>query len=677
MRKITKKILNSKFLKAIIVFFLITGFLLPLLNFPILTTENTLDSSWFYALTKTKSLSPPLIFGKDIGFTYGPMASLFGPVLPQMEFDNFARLKLIFSFLMLLMVSFLIVKITSKISRWKFLILLGSLFLTTTLNLSMLSDVLWAEVGLLLAFFLLTYESPAPVKIFLLLIFTLFSGFGIFLKFSFGFYLFLFSFILIGIFIIKEKKWLKIYGFSLLIVLFLTIVIVWYTLTGANLWYLFQYFQHGIQISSNYSEIMASEPLEKLSFILPKSLFSLRYLFPVGIIFMILVIGFRSEKIFFIFLLLNSFFLFKIGFTRADYPHLLNFFKGIWFILLCVGLMVEKRRNLNFIFLLLVIFWFVGFKGVELYGFKTKKRESYLINLSFMKNFWNITDIVNWEKNFEKAKVASTKNLLKLEKKYEELFQFLKKESPVDKKILFLPWELMFAEIVPSKLQVLPTLQVYNSPLCPLFKKKDIEMFSNNPPDYILLGLNYLQKRSLVADMSHIFPFIISNYEIVKGFQDYVLLKKKANFYSMHPIETHKNLNILNKLLFVKAKDLIIHPWFNLQKFLFKGPIIVVDISTKKGKREYRISPTQLEKGVFFLLPGVQIEDLFSSKKFAPPENLSVKIKPVFFYKTIDITAKLEINLSIEVTSLLRSIHLASTEKNDNFLNPHLYFFNL
>jgi len=234
MRKITK-IFNSNLLKIIIVLFLITGFLLPLLNFPILTTENTLDNSWFYALTKTKSLSPPLIFGKDIGFTYGPMASLFGPVLPQTKFDTYARLKLIFSFIMLLMLSFLIVRILSKISRWKFLILLGSLFLTTTLNLSMLSDVLWVEVGLLLAFFLLTYESPAPVKIFLLLIFTLFSGFGILIKFSFGFYLLVFSFILIGIFIIKEKKWLKIYGFSLLIVLFLTIVFEWYSLTEAHL----------------------------------------------------------------------------------------------------------------------------------------------------------------------------------------------------------------------------------------------------------------------------------------------------------------------------------------------------------------------------------------------------------------------------------------------------------
>jgi len=389
---------------------------------------------------------------------------------------------------------------------------------------------------------------------------------------------------------------------------------------------------------------MTSESLEKLSFILPKSLFSFRYLFPLGIIFMILLIGFRSEKVFFIFLLLNSFFLFKIGFTRADYSHILNFFKGIWFILLCLGLLVEKKKNLNSIFLLLVVFWFVGFKGVELYGFKTNKAEPYLINLRFMKNFCNITDIVNWRENFEKAKVASAKNLSKLEKRYEELFQILKKEPLADKKILFLPWELMFAEIVPSKLQVLPTLQVYNSPLCPLFKKKDIKMFSNNPPDYILLGLNYLQNRSLVADMSHILPFIISNYEVVKKIQNYVLLKKKANLYSMHSVETHKNLAILNKLLFVRAKDLIIHPLFELQKFLFKGPIIVVELSTKKGKRAYRISPSQLEKGVFALLPGVQIEDLFTSKKFAFPENLVVKIKPVFFYKTIDINAKLDLS---------------------------------
>lgn len=598
-----KSIWSNIWVKFIVIALVVLSNYSTLLTFQPINIHYTIDGSALFAISKTRTLTPPLIIGKDIGYTYGPLSSLWGPVLPDSNL-SFHVIGLIISILLIILTIYLLIALARNANGWRFwsLVILVALFPFPDMSMcgfvfAALVDVPWIQLGLMLAVTSLFGLPGSRLKSISLPLLSLLAALGMFLKFTIGFHLFFLFIVTLCINIISKTDKRLIYA---TVGIYLTSLLsIWFVLTGGGLTAFFTYLVHGFQTSSYYSEFKII------------NLFSgFLYLLPLAIVILNVIFGFYIGGIGLgAILLCNSFLLFKHGFVSAD-THMFSFFIAEWFVLFCLaGLITIKKTTLkiNIAYISLILFWFIGYQGVR-YGVM----DSRYLPTEIFTGLGNVTQIFQPVKNFNAAKNQTISNLVDLRERHKNLFDKLDKYCSPEKTITFLPWDLYFAGLVKSRWQPLPTFQLYVSAWMPGFMARDKALFyGDSPPDFIVLGQEGLDDRSPVAEMSHILPAIIERYEVLDKADGYLILKLRKTRLVLKYAGYDAGLNG-SKLIFIKSAGMKRQPWFEIQKLFFKGPQFSIVIALKDGKYlRYRVHATQLERGVFFSLPGVRMEDLF------------------------------------------------------------------
>ena len=617
-----KSILSNTWIKSIILTIIILSNYSALFVFHPVHIDYIIDGSALYAISKTRMLDTPLILGKDIGYTYGPLTSLWGSVLPDSSFFIFG-IGLFINILIVILTIYLLINLTKTMDAWRFwpLVMALAIFPLPDLSMSVFAamiDVPWIQLGLLLAITSAYAPKEERIKNISLPLLALLSALGMFLKFTIGFHLFgiLAIALLLHILSKANRSWI----YAAIGIYIISLISIWYILTGGGIPSFFSYLIHGFITASNYSEFK----IINLSS-------NLLYLFPIAILIINMIFSFYIGGFWLsLILLFNSFLFFKHGFVSAD-THIFSFFAAEWFIMLCFAGMITAKKPklaLNVLFAFLMLVWFIGYVGMR-FGV----RPSPYMPTEIFTGLGKTASLVHPAKNFNDAKKQSIIYFSYLRERHKRLFDKLDKYCRPENTITFLPWELYFAELVKSRWLPIPTFQIFVSAYMPGFMIRDKAFFSGaSSPDFIVLGQEGLDDRSPTEEMTHILPEILEHYEVIDKADGFLILKRRQIKLTLKYADYTGDLKG-SKLIYIKTNNIKKQPWFELQKTIFKGPQFSIVLFLKDGKYvRYRVHATQLERGVFFSLPGINMEELFYPTQKNPIDGpVSIMFIPEVF----------------------------------------------
>jgi hypothetical protein len=623
---------------------------------------NGLDGSWFYAFSKIITLKPPMILGRDISITYGPLSSLWGPVLPGSQFEFYRGVGLLINVLLVLLAAAaaaLFARVSTGRRFWPLAVLLGIYPILAIGHLQglgssqqnwthlfplleiHLSDVRWTQLGLMLAVIsavgiadndpvLAAQKELLPGVCFVLL--AMLAATGMFVKFSTGWELLLFSMFAFAWRILTRPR-LR-WNLIAVGVYLLTLTLLWHIETGGGLSSLGEYLADGLRVSSSYSEFSISNISMKDVQL---------YLFPAGIVALDAVLGYLAGGLGLGGLLFfNSFLQFKHSVVRAD-SHLFIFFAAQTFTLLCLAGVLslrKSRRVTDALYFALLVLWFSGFQSLLSYA---DVADPFQPRNHVFSGLVKTLDLASPGRSFAVAEAGSVAGFAQFRKEHQALFSKLNALCSPEKSITILPWELSAAELTTCRWRPMPTLQMYISAQFPGLQASERAVFSGPAaPDIVLLdGRGGIDHRSLIADMSHIMPEILERYEVaaVDGF--YLILKRRAK-----PLHLRCAPNGIgphaNKLLRIRVAGLKNQPWFNLQNALFKGPEfnMLLTRQDSRGSRN-RVFASQLQDWTYFSVSGTSWEELFQPLRADAPDNpINIQFVPVCFAESaVNLTA--------------------------------------
>ncbi len=606
---------------------------------------NELDGSWQYAISRTKHLSPPMIFGKDIAFTFGPLGFLLaGPVLPDEKFSPTHAFSYSMNLLLILAMLFIFINMAIKAGNPIFW-LLTMLALPYPL-LFFRSATAWSGLATLLAMAAVSEGSSNTARKTCLALLAFLGPFALMVRYPLG----LLFFLMLGLALLANLHDQDGRGFLLGLAAFSTagIVILWKIFSGGGIASLITYLVIGAQISSRYCEYMMSNK----ALLVAGALWF--YAVPLMIIVTNTILGRKLGNNWIAAILaVSSFMLFKEGFVRAD-AHILTFFPGQWYILLGITSLLHlpaKRSFFSALLVSLVVMWLICYQAVLSEG---KIKTMFIPRDDIIQNIKELPASLNPSSSFNSAAAMSSDKFNGLKQQYYGLFKKLDACCTPNKTITFLPWELLFAELVKAKWRPLPTLQLYHSEQVPSYMDLDRELFSGSSPvDIIVLGTKSLDGRSSVAELSHILKEVVEGYRVSDKSDGYFILKRRNRNAPLvfTPYVQGKACN--DPLLFIKALNVKKHPWFDVQNIMFKGPQFSIEISRGNKKDKWRAYASQLEEGAFYNIPGTDLEQVLSGERTGKYDKISVRLVPEIF-------AGICLNSSPEF--LIMTCHIAQTE---------------
>lgn len=588
-----------------------------------ITPNNLLDGSWKYALIKTKHLAPPMIFGKDIDFTWGPLGALAaGQVLISDKFGGFWAFRYLLLLATLFAIAFFFIRFSRTMKTKDFY----SLFLVSAIFPILLYkiDVAWGALAFYLAYLSALPDQETRKRQIYISSLALLAAIALSLKISVGFHLCALTGLSIAAysFIEKEARFPALITGSFC----MASLIIWNRATGSGIAEFLAYIKNGVQVSSLYSEYMINSfdiAHYRLWF----------YLVPVIIIILNTYLGYRSGNIWSaLIIFVSTFALYKNGFVRAE-GHMIRFFTAQWFILICLASASKDKwddKLLRKTFIFLFVFWFLTFQIESSWttDYKMFVPQGYLIDSAI-----DLPRSINPYHSFALAQKESEYNLNKLRIRFKRLFNKLDKYCTNFDTITFLPFQLSFAELTKAKWMPLPTLQLYHSRQAFAYLEKDKKLFAGeNAVDYIVIGKLAIDERSPAAEMSHIIKEIIGGYALIDEADNYMILKKNSSTKKAHESGSNIAGRTKGALVHVKVKHMKRQPWFGMQTALFKGPQFSIKIGTGDGRSSvWRMYASQLESGAYFGIPGASLEDTIRGTNSAYNGPITIEFLPEMF----------------------------------------------
>lgn len=579
-----------------------------------------IDGAWQYALNKLNIL-PQFLYGRDVVFTYGPLAFLFYPF----KYGNNIVLSTIFNILNWLVALTLLVFNTFRFNKdfptgkIVFLIL-GLLFFTqrfwdTNVNL----------IFMLIVFSLWFIEPEEKIGTCLLSALAgIYSVFSLFLKFNCGALALTSSLLLATTIFVYKKKSFKPFVFSYLttfIVSFTTVFLIYFK-SFENF---FKWCIGSISVASGYSAAM--------SYIGPQRYTGIA-LITIGM-YVLLLYGLykRDFKTFIGAFLLSPFifFLFKHGFVRQD-DHMYSFFLAVPWAIGFLSFYVDKKHYRYFLKMFLIILILCS-----IYSFN----KGFTGNLS-----------LQVKQLFELNKLQQNA-LLDKEKSFKDLI--LPKEwtdTIGQNSIQILPYMILYAEANHlTGWQPNPVLQLYQV-YTQYLDNLSAESFTK--PDaakYILLEFWDLDNRNMILDTPATWNIIIPNYSVVLHNNKFLLLERNKEAFKLKfktissknsefnrwikiPQEQNKNLYASFKI-----KESVLGKFLTL---VFRGYPIYMEIQYKNGAtKQYRVLADTLKNPVLIdHIPNNinqlrQIIDQSSTQKTQVDKIRFINKAPLLFNKKI------------------------------------------
>lgn len=572
-----------------------------------------LDPSWSNVINY--AFINDMSFGKDLVFTYGPLGSFRFPGYVYAESSYYTAIVL--SVFIALIVATSLFMITRKIN------LLGKTLGIIAIFTGLINDGLFFWYLIPILFVIITFEKDNE-KIYKTLSFLLLAvlSFSVLIKFSHFPTAILSVLFVDGYFYYKFKQKIPLYT-----LLFFAFMIVFYTLSGQNIFDFYDYFVGSFNTLSGYSEAM--------NIFGPSSMIYIFLALFIGMYILLLKVFYdnRSLKLFLVSLTasLVLFMAFKQGFVRHD-GHAITAFAGMAFVFGLFYLYYYEyfKNNIykfiaNSLLILSIIFSFtiVGFYKINTIlapyiidkinsglptkeVFKSINRDKFVL-VSQMTNFH---DFYYKIKDFHK--IFDSNRIVELNQEYKNSMNSIKEKidlSGISGTVDIYPWDQSYIIANELKYQPRPLFQSY-SVYTPKLIENNIEFLrSEKAPDNILFQIKEIDERLPSTMEGASWIEILKRYETVGLKNNFLHMKKRItprviNFKNTQTINSKFNEIVNtpydNAFVKIKFKKSLFGSIINT---LFKSPILWIKLEFSDGSTiQKRIIP-QISSSGFILTP--------------------------------------------------------------------------
>lgn len=572
-----------------------------------------LDPSWSNVINY--AFINDMSFGKDLVFTYGPLGSFRFPGYVYAESSYYTAIVL--SVFIALIVATSLFMITRKIN------LLGKTLGIIAIFTGLINDGLFFWYLIPILFVIITFEKDNE-KIYKTLSFLLLAvlSFSVLIKFSHFPTAILSVLFVDGYFYYKFKQKIPLYT-----LLFFAFMIVFYTLSGQNIFDFYDYFVGSFNTLSGYSEAM--------NIFGPSSMIYIFLALFIGMYILLLKVFYdnRSLKLFLVSLTasLVLFMAFKQGFVRHD-GHAITAFAGMAFVFGLFYLYYYEyfKNNIykfiaNSLLILSIIFSFtiVGFYKINTIlapyiidkinsglptneVFKSINRDKFVL-VSQMTNFH---DFYYKIKDFHK--IFDSNRIVELNQEYKNSMNNIKEKidlSGISGTVDIYPWDQSYIIANELKYQPRPLFQSY-SVYTPKLIENNIEFLrSEKAPDNILFQIKEIDERLPSTMEGASWIEILKRYETVGLKNNFLHMKKRItprviNFKNTQTINSKFNEIVNtpydNAFVKIKFKKSLFGSIINT---LFKSPILWIKLEFSDGSTiQKRIIP-QISSSGFILTP--------------------------------------------------------------------------
>lgn len=572
-----------------------------------------LDPSWSNVINY--AFINDMSFGKDLYFTYGPLGSFRFPGYVYAESSYYTAIVL--SIFIALIVATSLFMITRKIN------LLGKTLGIIAIFTGLINDGLFFWYLIPILFVIITFEKDNE-KIYKTLSFLLLAvlSFSVVIKFSHFPTAILSVLFIDGYFYYKFKQKVPLY-----MLLFFAFMIVFYTLSGQNIFDFYDYFIGSFNTLSGYSEAMNTFG--------PSSMIYIFLALFIGMYILLLKVFYdnRSLKLFLVSLTasLVLFMAFKQGFVRHD-GHATAAFSGMAFVFGLFYLYYYEyfKNNIykfiaNSLLILSIIFSFtiMGFYKINTIlapyiidkinsglptkeVFKSINRDKFVL-VSQMTNFH---DFYYKIKDFHK--IFDSNRIVELNQEYKNSMNSIKEKidlSGISGTVDIYPWDQSYIIANELKYQPRPLFQSY-SVYTPKLIENNIEFLrSEKAPDNILFQIKEIDERLPSTMESASWIEILKRYETVGLKNNFLHMKKRTtprviNFKNTQTINSKFNEIVNtpydNAFVKIKFKKSLFGSIINT---LFKSPILWIKLEFSDGSTiQKRIIP-QISSSGFILTP--------------------------------------------------------------------------
>lgn len=573
--KIDKK--NLKIVGILILLLLVFIFSINFLMTFDFYERTNIDGAWEYALNKLNIL-PQFVFGKDVVFTYGPLAFLYYPL----EYGNNPTYAIVFTIINWLVAFGLLVFNTFKFNKDFY----GGKIIFLVLGLVFFNQMLWdTNVSLIFMLIVLALWFLQPEKKISTCVLSALAGFYcilmLFLKFNGGTLALVLSALLALAIFVYKKKAFKSFIFSYLttfIISFTTVFLIYFK----NFENFFRWCIGSISVAGGYSDAM--------SYIGPQ-IYTAIALFAIGMyIFLLYGLYKRDFKTFIGAFLLSPFifFLFKHGFVRQN-SHMYSFFLAVPWAIGFLSFYVNKKCYKFFLSMFLVILI-----SCNIYA----ANQRYIGNLTLQ------------VKQLFELNTLQHKAMLDKKETFKDLILPKKWTDTIGQNsVQILPYMISYAEAnhltgwQPNP--VLQLYQVYTQYLDNLSAK------SFTKPDaaqYILLEFWNLDDRNMLLDNPATWNSIIPNYSVIMHEGKLLLLKRNKTALNLKFKTISDENSAFNRWIKLpQAQNKDVYASFKIKesilgKFLtvvFRGYPVYMEIKYKNGQSvKYRVIADTLKTPV-------------------------------------------------------------------------------
>jgi hypothetical protein len=591
-----------------------------------------LDGSWEYGLRQMHAQG--MYLGKDVPLTYGPLAHSLSPVIRdgQRPFALFYVLGALYACFGLFALWCLLGRI-EKAGWFTYAALTAFVCSLPLAGFSTIRGELDTGIffWIIVTWLALFLQSDSLSRYLCMAGLCVLTVTGMQIKFSFGVFgtaVFLVSLLSIGTTIGIRAALVILVAFSA------ANWLVFFALTGS--WSFHEYFIHGLSLSSLYADANALHRPHDAS----DSRYVLAILGCVNFVFVVGVAAYRltedrTARLSMLALaLVSSFFLFKMGFVRAD-QHTLMFYQTLFPILLLLYAIVLPHLSAA---RLTVVALCVGLV-VSLAGYHYELRvfgSGFVQQLCQTARSWAETPIRIVDAMLLQSRgfTGEGARVLALEEGFPHLTRYLRQldAQPTEKprSIAFAPWETMLYHFTRSfSLSPLPTLQIYPELLvrdAPVRVGRYLD--SNQSPGVIVLGRGSIDSRNSLSEFTNWLPLLYRNYRPIHSVDGFTVLGRSISGNANRTIVCRKEgpgLFLKGRIQPLASRYALIS---RLLATLFKGPelVSVIDFVDGNGKprriacRSYRF---QLEAGVYFSdMPIGQLLQTMNRQGPALPETV-------------------------------------------------------
>ncbi len=383
-------------------------------------------------------------------------------------------------------------------------------------------------------------------------------------------------------------------------------------------WNFLRFFTLGWKCSADYSEIMSVNYCDGAlnTILVVAGLFYSIGLFCLALLLSKNRFHDKTERFFFILCFSCSlFWLFKRGFIRMDIQHMDGFYLATFPLLfLYSGFALQKCIPKQKVFWLTIIFSLISLAMFNS-AFEILSKKNLLISAletiqhntvpRFQTIYSWVTNAEDVKRRFKEERYKTLRGHLKsLCAELDRLHPGnLEKNSPT---ITFYPWSMLLASTVPQyKLVTAPSLQIYfDTPNQELGKLDQDFLSSESRPDVIVLSPDTVDRRDSLSEFSFWIDPLLKYYIPDGTFDKQTILVARKN-----PVEG--TIQCLNEGpgSFLKLQVQPLNSgrtfWFNLLKFIYKSPDLIVWIEylDSRGQTHRVIQKafySQLKEGVFF-----------------------------------------------------------------------------